>query len=228
MNAEAKTTDKEKKQKVLLGVIVVLFTVVGIWNLVLNPALEEQTRIEDRIQAARDVKREQERLLNRADEIEKEYVELHERLDTLARNQLPPGANPVAWCGERVGRAARRAEISEKNRSYSAANTAAQRRGGGRKRKDELPPFFHPYGVAVELTAGYHQLGRFLAELERDMQFMRLKAMSVESNPNELEGPLGITVTCFFPQFTADGVPPGSRPGSPKPTAPSYAMESRK
>jgi hypothetical protein len=75
------------------------------------------------------------------------------------------------------------------------------------------------YAVSIELTCGYHQLGRFLATLESEIPFVQTRALTVEAE-HEGERLLRVGMECRFPRLNAEAFPPEVSPLNETPRMP--------
>jgi len=169
--------DKERKQIIVLGVLLAAMVLAGGFYLFSGSADGEETNgervdgkralkpkerlelLEDRIQQA-------ERLIKRGTEIQSNLDEALARQEAYVRN-IPPVDNRFTWVTERVYACARQAGIEIELVDQLAEATGEE---GGR---------IKPYAVRIQAQGGFDALRGFMSMMETENPLLRLVQLQV-------------------------------------------------
>lgn len=212
-NEQKRKLTKEEQQKVILGILLVVFAVAGVWQFGLKKILASRKAVEKEIAAQRKKYDDSKLLVDAAEKVQASFEEQRAKLREIMSAQVPPSSKSMFWTASLLREVESSEEFSLRRESISEKGVDKPRAG-----RDEEPPVFEDYKVQMEYTAGYHDLGRFLAKLEKRNSFVRIDSLEIGPNAKE-EGKLLIRLACAFPRFTDDGFPAEERPDAPVPAS---------
>jgi len=206
-----------QRRRFLLSGIIALLLLAAFWWFGLGPAWEKERVLDAQLATRRKASEGLTQSLQQARKVEAEYDTVRvQLLDVMAR-QIPPEGNPMAWAGEVVRRAAQSAGITDEYRAINEAIAGGTRSGATvRKGRSQM---LESYEVKIDLQCGYHRLGHFLANLERDVPYIGIQGLTIVPAVDTSER-LRISLRCFFPRFTEEGFPPEARPDRENPKVP--------
>ncbi|NOY81887.1 MAG: hypothetical protein GXP31_12900 [Kiritimatiellaeota bacterium] len=203
---------KEDAQKLLVGAMIAVGILVAFWQFAWKPLGTKIAARKKELAEVRKTYEEAKRLTDVADEIATRYEAVRTRLGQLMKAQLPPPVNATAWASDLF------MQTAVSNRKgvtiISIGDRGVQRL---QHRKNTPPPLFEECLFQVTLTAGYHDFGRFLAQLEKNNPFFRVESLSLSRAPSKEEHLLAVNMSCAFPRLTLEGFPPEERPDAESP-----------
>ena len=211
--------NKEDSQTILVGVLFGLMITVALWFLAIKPMGAKRKKLETENAALQQEVRTSRQLEQMSDTIEQRYRETRRTLRRAMKEDLPPPANATAWASDVFMAAAVPETIRMELLGINESGTVRIRAD-----RDEPPPLFEDCLFQTEIRAGYHDVGRFLAKVERDNPFARVDGIEMRADPQE-DGRLLVTLTCAFPRLTADGFPPEERPSAENPVVKPHTPE---
>ncbi len=207
-------SEQARKLAIGLGVGVLLLAVVS--YLLVMPALGEKKKMENEIQQTQTQLESDRQLIAAQDKIHENHQQTACSLFEIMKNDLAPNQNAVAWAGTLFQDIALDEGVKMTDITGEAMNTPVQDK--------TKVPLFENFKAKSGLRARYHNLGRFIAELEKRIPVGELVTLNVTQAPiSENEIPqLSITLEYAFPRFTGDGFPEEKRPTKEdcKPPAP--------
>jgi len=210
---KSSTLNKEQLQRVAAVAGAGLVVLGLLYHFALGPMSRERQRLENAIGAERQTLQDNRAIIQREETIQAQYEETGARLAEIMSKQLAPDENPVSWISSIVQDVAARHGVVV--RSMSGAGTVRPPRPS----RDAPPPLFEFFQIQMELRAGYHQFGQFLAELEKRIPYARIDSMSVQPASEGGENKLQIVVRYGILRLTEDGFPTKRRPAQTGPDA---------
>ncbi len=210
--------DAQKLMAVGLGLAMVL---AGFWQFVMKPLRLRVHAMQDQLAKITRTYEENRRLTDAAPKVSEAYCTVGRDLMQAMRESIPPDVNAVAWVSDRIVRAA--ATVSKNLEIVSIGDAGTDRKprvrqaSHSRRHKKKAPPpeVFEDLLFRIQLDSGYHELGRFLASLEKSNPYMRVKSLSMVRSDREVstqKAKLKVELVCAFPAFAPDGFPPAKRP----------------
>ncbi|MCF7854193.1 MAG: type II secretion system protein M [Candidatus Pacebacteria bacterium] len=199
--------EKEQLRTPLIIVGVGILVLVALYYSVIAPASGDIRELEAEIQSANQALERNRSLVSKADEVEGRYQLEQEELAGIINNKLAPSQNAVAWASNLIQAVA-----------YDYGVTIESLSGGGTKRakpasRNAPAPLFEFFQANIVLRCGYHEFGRFLAEMERQIPFARLMNAGLRSASRRgSERQLAINIRYAFPRFTDEAFPEEQRP----------------
>lgn len=206
---------REQGQRMLAGALGGLILAALFWVFVLQPMRDRAATLDRQIADQQSVLDDLSRLMRDERQTGERYDAARAALREVMARQLPPDGNPMAWASEAVRRATAAAGIPEENRALSEASSGTVALSGLSSRISKAP-LLAMYEVRIDLLCGYHRLGFFLANLEREMPFMLVRSLSIQGGTDNATQHK-VTMKCAFPRFTREGFPPESRPDADLP-----------
>jgi hypothetical protein len=197
--------DQLQKVSIAVGGGIVLF--VGLYYLLISPMLKDRAAIAAAAAEELETLEKNRALIARADEVRQEYMAVRDKLAAVIEKKLAPTDNPVSWVSDIINTAANRSGVAV--RSLSGAGTYKEGLGTPRGK----PELFETFRATFELRGGFHDVGRFLALLEKRVPHSQLVTMTMQpaGGGPDVKG-LTVRITHGFARFTEDGVPLETRP----------------
>lgn len=165
---------KEKKQQLAFVAMITLVIVAGIWFGLINSQKLSLADAQKRTAAARDKVAAAEKLIKRTDELQDELAKVQGQLslreDTMASGDL------YQWILSRIITVTTGRPLNNFNADPPKLVDAML-----------LPKF--PYRAAsypVRISGYYHDLGRFIADLENEFPFARIQNVEVTPTPGQV------------------------------------------
>jgi hypothetical protein len=199
--------NKDQLQKILIAVGVGIVILVGLYYLVIAPMLADRAAIAVAVDEERQTLEKNRKLIAEEEAVREEYLAKRDQLTNIIETRLAPDDNPVSWVSDIINNAAGRSGASV--RSLSGAGTFKESIG----KPQGKPDLFETFRAAFELQAGFHDVGRFLAIVEKRVPHAQLVTLTMQSTGigAETKG-LAVRIMHGFARFTEDGAPPETRP----------------
>lgn len=201
MKSSTKELTKEQQQTIFLGVILVIGFIYCVLTYGLTPMEEEYA------QAEKDIKEYKTKIL-KAEGLKKNEDKINEMLATSKAklnevlSKMPPRSNPMVWSAGLVRKICQNVSIPSNMRTTKAI--ATQVTNDKNKKKGKTSDYFEQYTVQVSLICGYHKVGAFVAELEKEVPFVYVSNISMGQS-REHAGKINALITCVFPRLSATG-----------------------
>jgi Tfp pilus assembly protein PilO len=204
----SKGASKEQLQKVAIVVVAGVVLLGLLYYFVVVPMQNERVRLERGIANEQQVLDDNRSYLQQQKAINAVYEETATQLRKAMTEQLAPAENPVSWISSIIQDVASRHRVLV--RSISGAGTIRP----ARTSRDAPPPLFEVFQVQVELRAGYHEFGRFLADLEKRIPYARLDTLAMQAATESGSGEQELQVVMRYAifRFTDEGFSPSRRP----------------
>jgi len=172
--------NKEQKQYVVLGVMMVVTAVAVIQNLLLAPRRERLAAAQKMITDNEARVRRGEATLRR-DRVTRESLRETAAAIVKISEELPPELSRYTWALNRVMGVAHDLELPPPLvREYSGQRFVAHRRPYAEVR--DRASMWVPYTLEVTAQLGYHDLLRFLAKLKEDHPYISVGSLSIQEN----------------------------------------------
>jgi hypothetical protein len=82
--------------------------------------------------------------------------------------------------------------------------------------REDKPPLLEEYTVRSDITCTYHELGGFVAALEKENPLMRVEGFELRG-ASDMTGPLAVNLRLAFLRFNENGFPAEERPDAENP-----------
>ena len=214
---------KKDAQKLAAVVLAAVVVVALFWRFVMKPLQKKIHGLNSQLQEVTRKYEGNRRLADSEKKVSLLYYQKGSKLMKMAKTQVPPSVNAVAWVSDRIMAAASEVPknfdiISIGDAGVELKPRARKARSKRKKKAGEARPVFKDLLFRVQIRAGYHELGRFLASLEKENRFMRVKSLSMSRSEKEIgsRAVLKVELVCVFPGFTEDGFPEEVRPSPEK------------
>ena len=198
---------KQLMQKVGLGAIILVLTLVVAWRFLLSPLQEEKLKICKEIEVEQAILDGNRKLVNMEAATTKQYEEIRRGLLETMQNHMPPSVNAMAWAGDTLRRVAVPNHYNARPRSIGELGVAVPPIGS----RDDKPPLFEEYNVRSDITCNYHEFGPFVAALEKENLLMRVEGFELRGT-SDMAGSLGVNLRLAFLRFNEGGFPAEERP----------------
>ena len=198
----------EQLQKGGIGAAVGVAIWIVVYFLILSPVMNKKAELRTQIEAARSELEQNQRLVAAADAVAENYVDAGRELLQVASEKLAPSdpfRSPLGWVSGILQEYASAHGV--KIQSLSSAGIFRETAQG----RNAPPPIFEEYRMNLDLQAGYHQFGRFIADLEERLPYGKIDSFRMSGGRGE-EGELSVVMRCGVPKFTEDGFPMEKRP----------------
>jgi len=198
----------EQLKKAGIGVAVGVAMWVALYFLALGPILANRAETGQKMADLQQELKNNKALIQEAEKVQDRYEKARqELLEIMTTKLVPTGSyrSPLTWIGGIVQETARRHGVAVDNLS-NAGTYREEVRG-----RDAPPPIFEEYQINVDLTGGYHEFGRFIAEMERALPYSKVDSVRLRSQRGP-ERNLAIVMKYGIPKFTEDGFPKEKRP----------------
>jgi Tfp pilus assembly protein PilO len=196
----------EQARKLAIGLGVGVLLLAAVTYLLVMPALGEKKKMENEIQQTQTQLESDRQLIAAQDKIHENHQQTACRLFEIMKIDLAPNQNAVAWAGTLFQDIAFEEGVKMTDITGESMNTPVQDK--------TKVPLFENFKAKSGLRTRYHNLGRFIAELEKRIPVAELVTLNVSQPPiSENEIPqLYITLEYAFPRFTENGFPEEKRP----------------
>lgn len=196
----------EQARKIAIGLGVGILALAVIFYLFVQPANAVKGDMLKKIADAQTQLENDQRLIANQETIRENHRDIACQLLKIMDKTLAPSQNAVAWVGTLFQDIAFEEGLKMTDITGEPMNIPMQD-------KTEVP-LFEKFKGKAGLQARYHNLGRFIAELETRIPITELVVLNV-SQPMLSEAevpPLQITLEFAFPRFTEAGFPAEQRP----------------
>ena len=203
----------EHIKKVGIGFGVGLVLLVLVYFVGVSPLLSARKENLEKIDEINSEAERNRMLIKRADEIVNSYKKSGKKLSEIIENKLATSGDksPFSWTGNLIQNIASKHDVSIENISRAGITRRSAVEG-----RDAPPPLIEEFAVNLDLSAEYHNFGRFLAELETRLPYSRIDSVSIGSGGRRRESGserrLGISMRYSVLRFTREAFPPAERP----------------
>ena len=201
-----KLMQSEQARKLAIGLGVgVLLLAVMIYLLVM-PALGEKKKMQTEIQQTQTQLESDQQLIAAKEKINENHQETACQLLEIMQDTLAPNQNAVGWVGNLFQDVAFEEGLKMTDITGEPMNVPVTDK--------TKVPLFENFKAKSGFRTRYHNLGRFIAEIERRIPIAELVTLNISQPPvSEYEVPqLAITMEYAFPRFTKEGFPNEQRP----------------
>jgi hypothetical protein len=201
-----KALQSEQARKLAIGLGAGMLLLAVVTYLLVMPARGEKKKMENTIQQTQTQLESDQQLIAAQDKIHENHQQTACSLFEIMKSDLAPNQNAVAWAGTLFQDIAFEEGVKMTDITGEAMNTPIQDK--------TKVPLFENFKAKSGLRTRYHNLGRFIAELEKRIPVAELVTLNVTQPPiSENEIPqLSITLEYAFPRFTENGFPEEKRP----------------
>lgn len=219
-----KNLSNEQKQQLVLIAMVIGGLLFASYEFGLKPIRQEKKDTLAEIETMKTQLRREQLLLNAKESTAKDYRKTRDEIRYVMSEQLPPYENALSWATRVINESAANVGIKETNLAISE-----QGRSGTplilTKGRDAKPGMLNVFRVAINFSAGYHTLGRFIAAIERNNPYVHLGMLSITPQSRGDEHTLEVKMDCVFPRFSPKAFPTSAHPDEPLPVPPGTDTE---
>jgi hypothetical protein len=220
MSSPKKTFDKGMVQKLVAGIIGMAALLFVSCQFVLAPLGEDKQRLEGEIAKERTLLAENEKLKGMADRVSEEYNTAAQSLKDLMSRQMPPYDNAMAWATDYLGSVAEAVPDLVLGGKQAEPAMASPSDTG-------VEPLFEEYVIRTEVMGSFHDVGRFVAALEKANPAMRIGEISIVGVVGGSAPPvpgamvsaprLSASLRMIFLRFNKNSFKPEERPDAASP-----------
>lgn len=214
--------NNEQLIKTAIGLGVGGVILIAVFLLVVLPMRKEAAEKREEIKETEEQLQTDRRLIEQRSEIIAEYNDIRKTFLTSLNEQLAPASghgSPLSWTSNLLENLAAEAEVDIDNISRSGI----ARRGSGGDKNEE--PAIEEFVVDLDLRAGYHAFGRFIANLEQRLPYARIEQLNIRPGRGGRDGrgqALNIKMRYGIFRFTEKALPEDKYP---PPESPDIELE---
>ena len=201
-------SQSDRVRKIAIGVGVGILLLALAYFLAIRPALGERSKDQAQIARLQSELQTSRSLVARGETIEAEHRQTGEVLRRILREEMVPAQNPLGWATMILQDLARREGVEISGEDGTSL-------GQPRRGRDQPPFAIQNYQVRFALRGKFHQIGRFLAQLEKRAPYGQLQTISINAprrRADRQDQGLTVDLNFKFPRFTEEGFPPENRP----------------
>ncbi len=198
-------SQSEQVQKILIGLAAGTIILTGCWFLLISPARRQLNHYDHERQQLQQQIANDQIIIKEQEKIKQEHQATRERLYMVIDTKLVPRHAALGWISiilQELG-AAETVEVFDRS-----GNFMPQPRG----RAAAETPLFDYFQLSFNLRGGYHQLGRFMAELEQRLPYAILQNITIGQERNITQPILLATVNYKLPRFNDSRFPTDTQP----------------
>ncbi|NQZ58596.1 MAG: hypothetical protein HRT88_14160, partial [Lentisphaeraceae bacterium] len=181
-----KFKDMTKEQQQLLGMtlFIILGIIYAIWEFGFAPLKQENEQIVSQVAKLKRQISTDQRIKRDIPKTESEFTLNKEEFSQL-RQKFVPIKNPLLWAPGFLKKLCDKVDIKQNQREISCDGVTLdnQKRKSRKSKKDK--PLLRPYSLTIKLKCGYHYFGKFMAELENEYPFVKVKSITITGDASQ-------------------------------------------
>lgn len=202
MNLQLPKLSKDALQKIALAVVGLGLVIFGVINYLLLPLEAELAILQKDVAAQRSLLEKNQKLKGMKESVDAQYRATGERLLGIMSRQMPPQINALSWATDYLKVIPNKVSISEAgNVSFPVSKGTA--------------PIFAECLIKTGAACRYHELGRLLADLEKNNPALRIDNLDISGGASDkgmASGLLTVSLRLAFLQFNDKRFLPDERP----------------
>lgn len=197
----------------MLGLLIGALIIAGLHFLVNAKMKQKKLAIQAQIATLEKELKTNDALVAAAPRYAEDYRRLSRRIVQIGERELVPEENTTRWGTNLIEKIANRHGLAV-NKFSTGGTGMVDTQKKTPKGTIVVPSPFQELRINIDMNGDYHQLGRFLADLETALPSARLDSLGISPKGRHREDGLRIAVHYGFLRFSATGFPPENRPGA--------------
>jgi len=202
MNLQLPQLSKDALQKITMAVVGLGIVIFCAFNYLLLPLEDELATLKKDVTAQRSLLEKNQKLKGMTESVNAQYRVTGERLLGIMSRQMPPQVNALSWATDYLKVIPNKVSISEAGNVSFPVNKGTV-------------PIFEECLIKTGAACRYHELGRLLADLEKNNPALRIDNLDISGGTSDTgltSGLLTVNLRLSFLQFNDKRFLPDERP----------------